>query len=144
MTSELPATGPHAALRRVLLADDDPFMRLVAKIGLERYGRLETLFTDSGDDVLELARNWHPDLIVLDVIMPGVDGPAALAALRRDPDTSAIPVVFLTTRVLSHEVARYLRLGVTDVISKPFSPVDLSRTLSDIWARTQAQTGGTR
>lgn len=119
------------------MADDDPFMRTVAKIGLERYGGLETLFTETGTDVLALARTWKPDLIVLDVVMPDLDGPSALAALRDDPTTCGIPVVFLTTRVLPHEVAKYRRLGVTDVISKPFSPVELSTTLNDIWRSTR-------
>jgi len=119
------------------MADDDPFMRTVAKIGLERYGRLETLFTETGKDVLALARAWKPDLIILDVVMPDLDGPSALAALRNDSATCGIPVVFLTTRVFPHEVAKYRQLGVTEVISKPFSPVELSTILNDIWRRTR-------
>ncbi len=110
---------------KVLLVDDEADIRTIGRLGLERIGKLETLVAASAHEALELARTEHPDVILLDVLMPEVDGLAALAALREDPALRTIPVVFLTGRASSADVARYLALGAIGVIAKPFDPVEL-------------------
>ena len=77
-----------------------------------------------------------PDLILLDVMMPGMDGPSTLKALREQPLTATTPVIFMTAKVQPYEVAEYKRLGALDVIAKPFDPMQLSATINAIWVRS--------
>ena len=91
-------------LRRVLLVEDDPDIQAVADVALSWIGGLEVEVCGSARDALDKARVFRPDLILLDVMMPGMDGPQALAALREIPETRATPVVFMTARVQPHEM----------------------------------------
>lgn len=122
-------------LQHVLCVEDEPDIRTVAQIALETVGGLRTSFCPSGVEALETARACKPDLIVLDVMMPGLDGPGALKQLRNDPDTHAIPVVFMTAKVQPNEVDELKSLGALDVVAKPFDPMKLAQQLRDIWAR---------
>ena len=79
-----------------------------------------------------------PDLILLDVMMPGLSGPSTLERLRADPATAAVPVIFMTAKVQPHEIAEYKTLGALDVIPKPFDPVTLADTVKSIWSRARA------
>lgn len=110
---------------KVLLVDDEPDIRTIGRLSLERVGALETLVAASAEEALVIAAAERPDAILLDVIMPGTDGLAALALLRADPALRAIPVVFLTGNARPDEVARYLALGAVGVIAKPFDPLAL-------------------
>lgn len=83
-----------------------------------------------------IASAFKPDVILLDVTMPGMDGPATLKTLRQQPRTAAIPVIFMTAKVQADEVAHYKSLGGLDVIAKPFDPMTLSATIRRIWARS--------
>ena len=89
---------------------------------------------DSGHDALGLAESFRPDLILLDVMMPVMDGPATLTALRRTPHGSEVPVIFMTAKVQPQEVEAYRDLGVLDVIAKPFDPMTLTQRIRSIWA----------
>jgi len=111
---------------KILLVDDDASLRRIAQLSLTRVGGFEVLEAGSGHDALTLAAGEHPAMILLDVMMPGLDGPTTLAALRANPDTAAIPVVFLTAKVQRAEIDRFLGLGVRGVIAKPFDPMTLS------------------
>ena len=114
---------------KVLIVDDEEDIRTVARLGLAAGGGMAVIETGSGEDAVELARAERPDVILLDVMMPGMDGPTTLAALRADADTAAIPVVFLTAKVLASEVDRLRALGAAAVLPKPFDPLELADQL---------------
>lgn len=114
---------------RVLYVDDEPDIREVAAMAIELDPALEVRTCESGEEALAIAPAWHPDLILLDVMMPEMDGPATLAALRADDATAAIPVVFITARTQAHEAERFIGLGAAGVIAKPFDPMTLAGTV---------------
>jgi CheY-like chemotaxis protein len=116
--------------RRVLLVDDEDDIRLVARASLERLAGWQVLAASSGRAGIEVAKAEQPDAIVLDVMMPGLDGPGTLAELRADPATADIPVVFLTAKVQAAERRRLEELGAAGVVAKPFDPMTLAGELS--------------
>lgn len=120
-------------LRRILLVEDDPDVQVVVTMALESIGGFSVLACSSGAEALERFGEFAPDLVLIDVMMPGLDGPATLEHLRRLPAAAETPVVFMTARVQAHEVARYRELGAADVIAKPFDPMTLSDTVQSIW-----------
>ncbi len=111
---------------KLLYIDDDDDIREVAAMALELDPGFEIMACASGSEALDAAPGWAPDLILLDVMMPGMDGPETLAALRADLRTQAIPIVFITARTQTQEVARLMSLGAAGVIAKPFEPMDLA------------------
>jgi two-component system OmpR family response regulator len=117
--------------RKVLLIDDDHNIRLVAEIGLEL--AFEVLTAASGVEGLAIAEAENPDVILLDVKMPGMDGPETLAKLKENPVTAGIPVVFLTASVQTHEMEEYRKLGVAGIIQKPFDPMTMPE---ELWSMT--------
>ncbi len=119
-------------LRRILFVEDDPDIQVVATMALESLGGFTVLACDSGAEALSRFGEFAPELVLLDVMMPGMDGPATLAALRRLP-SGGVPVVFMTARVQAHEIADYRRMGAVDVIAKPFDPMTLAATVQAIW-----------
>lgn len=123
-------------LRTILLIEDDPDIKEVATMALETVGGFTVHGIDSGRMATQTARRVKPDLILLDWMMPDFDGGQTLAALKQDPDTRTIPVVFMTAKLQAGEVERMLKLGAADVIPKPFDPMNLSRQVLDIWWRT--------
>lgn len=122
------------SLRRILFVEDDPDIRTVAKMALEAIGGFTVLACSSGHEALTRLDSFSPDLVLLDVMMPGIDGPATLAALRQIPSGRNLPVVFMTARVQAQEVAGYREIGAEDVIPKPFDPMMLSEQVRAIWA----------
>lgn len=126
------------ALQRILYVEDEPDIQMVARIALEAVGGFQLLVCSSGQEALAAAPAFAPDLILLDVMMPGLDGPATLAALRTLPGFEATPVVFMTAKVQASEVARYRQLGALNVIPKPFDPMTLAATVRGIWAACHA------
>ena len=113
----------------VLVVDDDPALRYIAVLSLQRIGGLTVIAAASGEAAIALAIAEQPAAILLDVMMPILDGPATLARLRANPGTARIPVVFLTAKVQPSEVVRLLALGALGVIAKPFDPVELPAEL---------------
>jgi two-component system OmpR family response regulator len=113
----------------VLIIDDEADIRRVARLSLARIGGMDVSDAANGLEGTEKAAAEQPDAILLDVMMPGLDGPATLHALRADPRTAAIPVVFLTAKAMPDEVARLLSLGVRGVLNKPFDPMTLPAQL---------------
>jgi len=118
---------------KVLIIDDELDMREIASLSLKRNRDIEVLTASSGPEGIRVAREQQPDAIVLDLMMPVMDGRATLAALRRDPSTAPIPVVFMSA---ASDDADLLRLGAAGVIPKPFDPLTLStRLLAVLGAR---------
>jgi CheY-like chemotaxis protein len=113
----------------VLIVDDEEDIRELARISLERVGGLQVIAASSGQQGLELALAEQPDAILLDAMMPGMDGPATLERLKADPDTAAIPVVFLTGSVQEVERDRFMALGALGLLAKPFDPMKLADEL---------------
>jgi two-component system, OmpR family, response regulator len=113
----------------VLFADDDDDIREIFALSLRRDAFFVLRGCTSGGEALKNARDWRPDLVLLDVKMPGMDGPTVLARLRADKHTAAIPVVFVTASTQPRECARLKSLGAAGVIKKPFDPVELAAQL---------------
>ena len=125
--------GAHGGVaRRVLVVDDDEDIREVAQMSLEVVGGWSVTTAVDGQQALDLARRDQPDAIVMDVMMPVMDGPTAAVALRADPTTAGIPVVLLTASVQAAERAALAQLPVAGVLSKPFDPMLLPAELSTI------------
>ncbi|GAB5520978.1 MAG: response regulator [Rhodothermales bacterium] len=120
-----------------MLVEDDPDILAIAQLALESLGGFTVSLCHNGNTALERAEAFQPDLILMDVMMPELDGPSTLAALRDLPNTAETPVVFMTARAQKHEVEEYRRLGAVDVIRKPFDPIQLPQSLRSIW-RTAA------
>jgi two-component system OmpR family response regulator len=114
---------------KVLIVDDEPDIRRIAKLGLSRVGGMEVVEAANGAEALVRAKEDKPDAVLLDVMMPGLDGPSTLARLREDPATSGIPVVFLTAKAIAAELERLNVLGAAGVLTKPFDPMTLAREL---------------
>src|SRR5258708_4907289 len=116
--------------KRILIVDDEDDIREVAQVSLELVGNYEVLTAANGRDGLERARSDKPDAILLDVMMPDMDGPTTLAELRADPETHDIPVVFLTAKTQTMERARLAELGAAGILTKPFDPLKLAAELA--------------
>jgi two-component system alkaline phosphatase synthesis response regulator PhoP len=116
--------------KRILIVDDENDIREVAQVSLELVGHYLVISASNGREGLESARTAQPDAILLDVMMPGMDGPATLAALQADPTTRAIPVVFLTAKTQSAEQASLGKLGAAGILTKPFDPLKLASQLA--------------
>lgn len=125
-------------LKRILYVEDEPLVQTIAKVALVKMGGFELRICDSGEEALKLVKAFAPQLILLDVVMPGLDGPATLQRLRQDPDTAVIPVVFLTANTDPKEIAHYMALGVLDVIGKPYNPMNLAEQVRQVWTKYKA------
>ena len=112
--------------KRILVIDDEDDIREVAQVSLELVGSYEVITASNGRDGVDRARSERPDAILLDVMMPDMDGPTTLAELRVDPATHDIPVVFLTAKTQTMERARLAELGAAGVLTKPFDPLKLA------------------
>lgn len=126
-----------AQLHKIMMVEDDPDIQAVASLALEAVGGFEVAVCSGGLEALERVDAFAPDLLVLDVMMPGMDGPTLLQRLRARPQTAHLPIVFMTAKAQTHEIASYKALGALDVVTKPFSPMTLSETLLTIWNSTQ-------
>jgi two-component system OmpR family response regulator len=125
-------------LINVLYVEDDPDIQMVAQMALEVVGGLTLRSCSSGREAVLAAIDYTPDLILLDVMMPDMDGPATLAALRKLPRTATTPVVFMTAKVQAAEVSHYRSLGAVGVIAKPFDPMLLAQQVRGLWAEAMA------
>jgi CheY-like chemotaxis protein len=124
--------------RRVLIVDDEDAIREIAQLSMEVVGGHRVTGASSGAEALDRAIADPPDAILMDVMMPGLDGPATVAALQADPRTRSIDVVLLTAKVRPYDLARVDVLpGVAGVIAKPFDPMMLPAQVAEIlgWDR---------
>lgn len=115
---------------KVLVVDDEEDVRYVARLSLGRVGNMTVIEAASGEEAIVLAATARPDLILLDMMMPGMNGAVTFAALREHEATRAIPVVFLTARTSADEVEQLKLLGARGVVLKPFDPMTLARDIT--------------
>lgn len=114
---------------RVLYVDDEPDIREVACMALEIDPGFDVRCCASGREGLEIARDWLPHIVLLDVMMPGLDGPSTMRLMKTDPCLGHIPVVFITARVHATETADFIRRGAAGILKKPFDPMSLAATV---------------
>src|SRR5271165_4796223 len=122
----------------VLYVDDDPDICEVVHSSLRLLSGFEVRTAESGERAIKLAAELQPDLILMDVMMPGLDGPSTLKRMRASAALAEIPVIFLTAKVLPAEVAHFLNLGAIGVIRKPFDPLRLGSELFTLWKKVYA------
>lgn len=120
----------------VLYVEDDTDIRTVAEMALDGEG-FELVICESGQEALSQAAGITPDLLLLDVMMPGMDGPTTLLKLREFPHLAHVPAIFMTARVQPEEVAQYKAMGAVGVISKPFDPMTLSEQIHSLLERRE-------
>ena len=117
---------------KILYVEDEQDIRTIARLSLEKIGGFTVNICGSGEEALDVVADFKPDIILLDVMMPEMDGLETYRALREIPACVDIPVVFMTARVQAHEIKQYQQLGAIDVISKPFSPMTLAEHVKTI------------
>ncbi len=121
-------------LKKILYVEDDSCIQLVAKLALEDVGGLQVMICSSGQEAIGAAADFAPDLLLLDVMMPGLDGPSTLQQLRQLSATAETPAIFMTAKVQPQEIAELQQLpGTVGVIAKPFDPMTLAKQLHQAW-----------
>lgn len=122
-----------STLKKILYVEDEADIREIAQLALELVGGYQLLICSSGQEAITKAVAFAPDLILLDVMMPSMDGPTTLKKLRELPSLATIPAVFMTAKVQPSEVAILHSYGALEVIAKPFDPMTLATQLQQIW-----------
>ncbi len=117
--------------RKILIVDDEADIREVAAISLETVCGWNVLQASSGAEAIEIARRDRPDAILLDVMMPEMDGPRTLEFIRNEVDLATIPVIFLTAKVQNSDRQRFAAMGIDTVLSKPFDPLQLGEQIAE-------------
>lgn len=121
------------ALTKLLYIEDDESIAQIVMMTLEDLGGFEVKHCDNGQDALDCVIEYAPQLILMDAMMPGMDGPETFEHLQNIPEASDIPVVFMTARAQLHEQSLYMKMGAIGVIVKPFDPLTLSEQLTTLW-----------
>ncbi len=136
----MPQTVPinHAektvpTLRRLLYIEDEPSIQAIVKLTLEEIGRFTVYSCSSGSEAISNGAEFMPDLILLDVMMPGMDGPTTLKALRQLPELATTPVIFMTAKNSPDEIGNLKAQGAIAVITKPFDPLTLCDEIQNAW-----------
>lgn len=122
------------AALRILYVEDDPDIQTIARIALEDIGGLDVATCESGAQALERIRDFQPDVLLLDVMMPVMDGPTLLTHLRQTPNGAQAKAIFMTARIQQNEIQQYLDIGAIEVIAKPFDPMTLAERITTIVA----------
>ncbi len=122
-------------LNRILHVDDEPDIREIVRLSLEMVGGFEILQVASGHEALEKVEAFAPDMVILDVMMPGLDGEQTFTQMRQIEGFSTTPIVFMTARASGSDSETLHRLGAADVLVKPFDPMALPDQVREIWSR---------
>jgi CheY-like chemotaxis protein len=125
-----PGKGQTIVPKQILMIDDEIDIQTVARIGLTMIGGWQVLTASSGQEGIQQAKQHRPDAILLDVMMPDMDGIATLGALKADSDTQAIPIVFLTAKSKASDRKKFYEIGAQGVINKPFDPTTLASQIA--------------
>lgn len=126
-------------LKTLLYVDDDSDIREIVEMALGLIDNLRVHTCASGDEALRLIGTLDPDLVLLDVMMPGMDGPTVFSRMRANTERPNCPVIFVTAKALPREIALFRELGAAGVIAKPFDPMELGRQVLQIWERPNDQ-----
>ena len=124
-------------LKHVMCIDDEEDILQVTRLALETVGGLQVSVCKGGAGALAQAKQVRPDLILLDVMMPGMDGPSTFRVLKADLEVAEIPIIFMTAKVQPSEVSNYIKLGALGVIPKPFDPMTLAKQAESLWESFQ-------
>lgn len=124
------------SISKVLLVEDDKHIRLIIKASLVKLAQWQVLEAANGLEALEQVKGTNPDLILLDIMMPGMDGPTTFGELRKIDQLKQVPVIFMTAKVQRQEVESYIALGARGVITKPVDPMKLPEQILDILGRS--------
>lgn len=122
-------------LRQILYAEDEEDIRSITQIALEDIGGFTVKYCTTGQEVLDALHSFTPDLFLLDVMMPVKDGPTVLKEIRQMPQFSSIPTIFMTAKIQPQEISIYKKMGVIDIITKPFDPMLLSEKIKQAWEK---------
>jgi CheY-like chemotaxis protein len=122
-------------LHKILYVEDEPDIQTIGRLALETVGGFEVVLCASGAEALDQVQQFAPDLVLLDVMMPEMDGPTTLRALQERFGAQTPPVIFITAKVQPQEIEQYKALGALDVIAKPFDPMALADLVRRIWER---------
>lgn len=120
-------------LKRILYVEDQQDIQMIARVALESISHFELKICSGGEEALQVLQEYSPQLLLLDVMMPGIDGPQTLQGARKLPGFENIPVIFMTAKVLPSEVDSLMALGALGVIQKPFDPVSLGDEIRQLW-----------
>jgi len=120
-------------LQTIMLVEDEPDILEVARLALEATGPFTIHPCNSGQKAIDTAPVVKPDLIILDMMMPGMDGLTTLALLRQNVELKSIPVIFMTAKAQTNEMKHYIERGAIGAISKPFDPMHLAEEVRQIW-----------
>lgn len=122
-------------LTKIMYVEDEEYLRQIVEMALERVGGFNITTCASGTDALALLDEVQPDLILLDVRLPGMTGQALLTEIRKRDDFKATPVIYVTASVMYEELDEYRNSDAIDVISRPFDPMTLSDRIREVWER---------
>ena len=125
---------PSRPLNRICYVEDDEDIQRIVRMSLERVGKMTVAVVGDPTQAIETITEFRPDLVMLDWMMPVMDGPTLFRQMKLRPETSALPVVFITARAGQRDLEELKTLGAAGTISKPFSPKDLPEQLRAIWA----------
>ena len=126
---------PERPLVRICYVEDDEDIQRIVRMSLERVGKMTVEVVGDPTVAIEAMRAFKPDLVMLDWMMPKMDGPALFRQMRQQPETSALPVVFITAKASQRDLEELIAMGAVGTISKPFSPRDLPDQLREIWKK---------
>ncbi len=120
-------------LKKIMYVEDDVDIQVIGTLALEEVGGFEIIVCNNGVEAIRDVEEFSPDLILLDVMMPEMDGMTTIKKLKENDSVSSIPVVFMTAKSQEHELTTYMQLGAAEVIKKPFDPMALPGILNSIW-----------
>ncbi|WP_417821013.1 response regulator [Terasakiella sp.] len=122
-------------LKKILYVEDEPDIRDIATLVLENVGDFEVCAVEGGQLALDIIDEFQPDMVLLDAMMPGMDGPTTFVEIRKMKGFQDIPIAFLTAKLMDSDIATFLDLGAIGVIAKPFDPMTLSDQVRELWDR---------
>lgn len=125
----------EGTLTKILYVEDEPDIQAIAQIALEAVGGFTLKIYSNGNDAIKEVSDFSPDLILLDVMMPEIDGPSTLQEIRKIPAFAQTPAIFMTAKVQPDEVTALLKMGALEVIAKPFDPMELANNIKEAWKK---------
>ena len=125
---------PTRPLEKVLYVEDDEDIQRIVRMSLERVGKMSVDIVSNSTEAIDRMKAYKPDLVMLDWMMPEMDGPTLFRKMREDAEVADLPVIFITAKASQRELEELIRLGAKGTISKPFSPKDLPDQLRSLWA----------